>query len=137
MAYKKSSKQYQAKADRITLSDFVKDGEDLFGEDRLKMLRAEVQKIEVELLKSPIPSRRKQLGKMKFILQAELTRMKGIKRPGLEKFFIESARRILPKEIMHQIWEEAQHAYDIYNKPKNDSISAQNYAQAEKLGVEI
>lgn len=137
MAYKRASDKAQARADRITLADFVKGGEDLSGEERLNMLRNELRKLELSLMRSETKGERKVLGKRKFVLQTELSRLRQHKRPGLESFFIEAARRILSKEDADKIWEEAKRTYDIYNRPKNDAVSDQTYLQAELLGVQV
>jgi hypothetical protein len=73
MGYKKASDQAQAKADRITLKDFVQGGEDLCGEDRRKMLKEELHKLEMQILSCTDKAERKKLGKRKFVLQVEVT----------------------------------------------------------------
>ena len=135
--YKKTSQNSQKVADKISLKDFIQGGEDLFGEDRIKMLREELRKLEMEILKCEDKKHRKFLGKRKFCLQVEITRCKGQVRKGLHEFFITAAKNVLTKELYEKVYEEAERIYDIYNRQKNDLVNEQTYIQAEKLGIDL
>lgn len=135
MTYKKSGKQYQGKADRITLKDFVQEGNDLNDEDRLELLREKLRNIELGLTElNKNDPRRKLLGKQKYLLSEEIHKLRTQpKRVGIQQCFMDAAYNLLIPEVFNKIHEEANYIHDIRNKGQQyNAISRRTELQIQK-----
>lgn len=119
--YKGASDKAQGRASRVLPKDVAGYNEKLSLQERLKMLREEVQRVDALILQTPKDSReRKILGIRKFKITSELKELKlGFKSfPGISQIFMDVAKRLLPHDQFVKIDLEAKHVFAVRNNKK-------------------
>lgn len=135
--YKGAHEKQQRKADGRIAAPANNSALQMTAGEQYEFLKKQLAEVEVLILRGD--GDKKALGKRKFILQAEMTRLRPRKSMvGLNQIFMEEARRQLPNDLYRRTEESAQHIWRCRNsQTKNDPLSEQAYAQAKRMGIEL
>ncbi len=114
--YKKTSRHYQSRADGIRKTDLIEYDDELTDDEKIDFLRKKLADMEDRIRRNVVPAKdRKQFERVKGLMQEELRKLKLNRRPGIEKFFVDAARRILVPELFEACLEEAKRSAAIHN----------------------